>query len=116
MKLNRKQKDETTSVSPAIRKADVGGSSSVKKFRRGKKFQQAYFEIGGANQKIANLLIEAETFERYNNNKEAKSRRELAAKFKEEIVEKYDAETFDLNYTIPQTSGLYRKQSRRDVL
>lgn len=88
----------------------------VKKFRRGKKFQQAYFEIGSTNQKISGLLIEAESFERNENFDEAKRRRKLAEKFKNELQIKYDAEIFDLDYCIPQCSGLYNKRGRRDVL
>lgn len=81
----------------------------MKKFRLGKKFKQAYLDIGLTNQKISNLLIEAESFDRHNNAEEAKARRELADKFRRELVDKYDPETFDLEYTIPMSSGLYVK-------
>lgn len=94
----------------------VSGSSSVKKFRRGKKFQQAYFDIGTTNDNIFDLIIEAETFERNGNIEEAKTRRDLAAKFKQELRDKYEADNFDLNYHLPKVSGLYVKQNRRDVL
>lgn len=73
---------------------------TFKKFRRSKRFLKAYIEIGKANYHIANLLIEAKSFERYNNDLEAKARRELAAKFKQEIVDKYNSEEFDLDYSL----------------
>jgi hypothetical protein len=94
----------------------VSGSSSVKKFRRGKKFQQAYFDIGTTNDNIFDLIIEAETFERNGNFDEAKTRRDLAAKFKQELKDKYESDNFDLDYHLPKTSGLYVKQNMRDVL
>lgn len=81
----------------------------MKKFRRGKKFKQAYLDIGLTNQKISNLLIEVESFTRHGNIEEAEIRKKLADKFKQELKDKYDEETFDLDYTIPQSSGLYVK-------
>jgi len=96
--------------------AAVSGNSSVKKFRRGKKFQQAYFDIGTTNDNIFDLIIEAETFEQNGNIEEAKVRRDLAAKFKQELIDNYEADNFDLNYHLPKVSGLYVKQNRRDVL
>lgn len=106
--------NETTN--PACFLGAVSGSSSVKKFRRGKKFQQAYFDIGTTNDNIFDLIIEAETFEQNGNIEEAKVRRDLAAKFKQELIDKYEADNFDLNYHLPKVSGLYVKQNRRDVL
>ena len=106
----------TEAENPALNKGAVSGSSSIKKFRRGKKFQHTYFDIGNTNQKISGLLIEAESFERNGNIDEANSRKELAEKFKKELQDKYDAEIFDLDYHIPQSSGLYNKSSKRDVL
>lgn len=103
-------------LNPALNKAAVSGSSSVKKFRRGKKFQQAYFEIGNTNQHICSLLIEAESFEHNGNLQEAKSRIELADKFRNELKAKYDAEIYDLDFYLPLSSGLYNKRSKRDVL
>ncbi len=88
----------------------------IKKFRRGKKFQQAYFEIGNTNQHIRSLMIEAESFDRIGNLEEAKSRKELAYKFKNELKSKYDSEIYDLDFYLPKSSGLYNKSSRRDVL
>jgi len=87
----------------------------MKKFRRGKKFKQAYLDIGLTNQKINGLLIEAESFTRLGNIEEADSRRSLVEKFRQELKDKYDAETFDLDYTIPQTSGLYVKLSEKNI-
>lgn len=103
-------------TNPACFLGAVSGSSSVKKFRRGKKFQQAYFDIGTTNDKILDLIIEAETFERNGNIEEAKARRYLAARFKQELKDKYEADNFDLEYHLPKVSGLYVKQNRRDVL
>ena len=94
----------------------VSGSSLVKKFRRGKKFQEAYFEIGNTNRTISNLIIEAESFKRHGNIEEYNIRKELAEKLKEELKIKYDSEIFDLDYYIPQSSGLYVRNSKRDVL
>ena len=113
--MNNKDSQPNDLPQPDLHKANVG-SSSVKKFRRGKKFQDAYFDIGMTNQKIQSLKIEAESFDRIGNLSEAESRRELAEKFRNEIAEKYDSGTFDLDYTILQTSGLYVKQSRGGVL
>ena len=42
--------------------------------------------------------------------------REMAERFKTDLKTKYDAEIFDLDYYIPQGSGLYNKMGRRDVL
>lgn len=114
--MTKIKKELSNEAQPAIAKPLVSGSSSIKKFRRGKKFQQAYFEIGNTNQKISSLLIEVESFERNGNIEEANVRKELANKFKTDLREKYDAEIFDLDYYIPQSSGLYNKSSRRDVL
>ena len=101
---------------PQCVQTSVSGSSLVKKFRRGKKFQEAYFEIGNTNQSICNLIIEAESFKRHGNIEEYNARIELAEKFKEELRLKYDAEIFDLDYYMPQSSGLYVRNSKRDVL
>ena len=103
-------------TNPTLVIPDVSGSYSVKKFRRGKKFQQAYFDIGTTNDNILDLIIEAETFERNGNIEEAKARRDLAARFKQELKDKYEADNFDLDYHLPKVSGLYVKQNRRDVL
>jgi len=113
--MNNKDLQPNDLPKPDLHKANVG-SSSIKKFRRGKKFQDAYFDIGMTNQKIQSLKIEAESFDLIGNLLEAESRRELAEKFRNEIVGKYDSETFDLDYIIPQTSGLYVKQGRSGVL
>ena len=101
---------------PACFLGAVSGSSSIKKFRRGKKFQQAYFDIGRTNDNIFDLIIEAETFERNGNIEEANTRRDLAAKFKQELKDKYEADNFDLDYHLPKVSGLYASQKMRDVL
>lgn len=93
--------------------------SLVKKairFRRGKTFQAAYFDIGTANRAINNLLIEVETHERYGNLIEAKSKNELANKLKTDLLNKYSPDVFDLDYCLPQVTGLYVRQSRRDIL
>ena len=50
------------------------------------------------------------------NIEEAKVRRDLAARFKQELKDKYEADNFDLDYHLPKVSGLYVKQNRRDVL
>lgn len=84
----------------------------MKKFRRGKKYKQAYLDIGLTNQKINGLLIEAESFDRLGNAEEAESRRELAEKFKKELQDEYDAEMFDLDFVLPMVSGLYVKQRK----
>ncbi len=94
----------------------VKAHSSLKRFRGGKKFQQAYFYIGNTNQMIANLKIEADTFNKYGKRKEAKWRLEMADKLKADLKEKYDAEIFDLDFYLPQISGLYLKRSRKCVL
>jgi hypothetical protein len=88
----------------------------AQRFRRGKSFQTGYFEIGNTNRVISNLLIESDTFERNGKYLESKDRREMAAKLATELKNKYSDELFDLDYSIPQTSGLYVKKSRRDVL
>ena len=96
-------------------KADV--SSCLKHtFRRGKKFQEAYFDIGNTNQMISNMQIEADTFKRYGKSKEAKWRLDKIAELKEELRKKYDPEIFDLDFFLPQISGLYVKRSRKCVL
>lgn len=76
----------------------------------------AYFEIGSTNRMISNLLIESETFERNGKCDESKDRKEMAEKLKTELKAKYSADLFDLDYYIPQSSGLYVQISRRDVL
>ncbi len=103
-------------VQPTFCSTNVIASSAITKFRRGKKYQQAYFEIGNTNQKIASLLIEAESFKRNGNIGEANRRTELAGKFKADLRVEFDAEIYDLEYVLPQSSGLYNKTSRRSVL
>ena len=103
-------------TNPACFLGAVSGSSFIKKFRRGKKFQQAYFDICITNDNIFDLIIEAETFERNGNFDEAKTRRDLAAKFKQELKDKYEADNFDLDYHLPKVSGLYVERNMRDVL
>lgn len=88
----------------------------MRKFRRGKKFQEAYFDIGNTNCMIQNLIIEAESFERHENFEEAESRRSMANRLKLELKEKYEADDFDLDYYIPQSSGLYNTNSKKDTL
>lgn len=110
--LKEHTEDTTCECCPSA----VSGSSFIKKVRRGKKFQQAYFDIGTTNDNIFDLITEAETFERNGNIEEAKTRRELAARFKQDLKEKYEADNFDLDYHLPKTSGRYVKQYRRDVL
>ena len=88
----------------------------VKRFRRGKRFQMAYFEIGNTNRMIFNLLIESETFERNGKCVESRDRKEMAEKLKSELKTKYSADVFDLDYYIPQSSGLYVQIRRRDLL
>ncbi len=96
-------------------KADV--SSCLKHtFRRGKKFQEAYFDIGNTNCMIGNLKIEADCYKRHRKPKEAKWRLEQIDKLKAYLREKYDPEIFDLEFTLPQISGLYVKRSRKCVL
>ena len=76
----------------------------------------AYFEIGNTNRMIFNLLIESETFERNGKCVESKDRKEMAKKLKAEVKTKYSADVFDLDYYLPQSSGLYVQISRREVL
>ena len=98
------------------RLAPVTGCAVIKKFRRGKKFKEAYFDIGKTNQSISNLLIEAESFERHQNFVEAQNRRAQAENMKQDLRAKYESDNFDLDYYLPQVSGIYVKQSSRDVL
>lgn len=86
------------------------------KFRRGKKYQQAYFDIGTTNQSIWNLQIEADSFKRHGKKKEAKWRIEMIDKLKSDLRKKYDPKTFDLDYYLPQISGLYVKRNRKCTL
>lgn len=87
----------------------------IPKFRRGKKFQEAYFDIGMTNQNISNLEIEIKCHLRNGNKIEASSKKRHIKKLKDSL-KKYDPETFDLTYRIPQISGWYIRQSRRDIL
>lgn len=85
------------------------------KFRRGKKFQDAYFDIGMTNQYISNLEIEIKCHLKNGDKLEAKSKKIHIKKLKDSL-KKYDPEMFDLTYTIPQTCSLYAKQSKRITL
>lgn len=87
-----------------------------KKFRRGKKFQDGYFDIGTTNCIIENLRIEADCFKRNGEKEEMQWRIDQIDKLKKYLREKYDPELFDLDYYLPQISGLYVKRNKKCTL
>lgn len=86
------------------------------KFRRGKKYQRAYLHIGTINQYIACLRIEIESHKRHKQFDEAKAKEELIDKFKKELTDTYDPEMYDLDYYLPQISGLNNTHKLKDML